>query len=202
MNSTPYNGTEGFVLGNGNKLHILSIGSSTLITNNKFALDLSNFLYIPSATTNFLLVQYLCIDNDVFLEFHSIFFFIKDQTTKKTLLQGKRDDGLYRLHGLMMPFSINFSPSNGYPSIHFSISSIPFSVFYNLFGHPTYEIVKSIGTNYQLCNSNKECGFCTHCQVGKSYNTSFYSFSYSEYSTICLLYLDIWTSPIVSCYGY
>lgn len=56
VNSIPHNGSEGVVLGNGNKLHILIISYNTLISNNKCALNLSNFLYTPFSTTNLLYV--------------------------------------------------------------------------------------------------------------------------------------------------
>ncbi|RVW96111.1 putative mitochondrial protein [Vitis vinifera] len=37
-----------------------------------------------------------CADNNTFFEFHPRFFFVKDQVTKKILLQGSLEHGLYR----------------------------------------------------------------------------------------------------------
>jgi hypothetical protein len=46
---------------------------------------------------NLVSVHHLATDNRAFLEFHPNFFFIKDQATKKTLLEAKCSGGLYPL---------------------------------------------------------------------------------------------------------
>ena len=42
-------------------------------------------------------VHKLCVDNKVVVELHANFFVVNDQVTKKTLIQGKIDNGLYKL---------------------------------------------------------------------------------------------------------
>ncbi|RVW83072.1 Retrovirus-related Pol polyprotein from transposon RE1 [Vitis vinifera] len=61
------------VIGNGNRLNISNIGHSTIL---------------------------LCTDNNVTVEFFTNGFVVKDQASKKTLLQGNLNYGLYKLSSL------------------------------------------------------------------------------------------------------
>jgi hypothetical protein len=44
-----------------------------------------------------LYVQKLCLDNNVYFEFHPFMFYVKDFNTNKVLLSGQSKDGLYAL---------------------------------------------------------------------------------------------------------
>lgn len=56
---------------------------------------LKYLLHVPSITKNPLCVSKFVLDNNVFFEFHSHFCFVKDQISKKLLLEGKLRNGLY-----------------------------------------------------------------------------------------------------------
>ncbi|RVW39002.1 Retrovirus-related Pol polyprotein from transposon RE1 [Vitis vinifera] len=51
-------------------------------------LFLKSVLHVPHLSTNLISVSKFCTDNAVFFEFHSSYFFVKDQVTKKILLKG------------------------------------------------------------------------------------------------------------------
>lgn len=56
---------------------------------------LKDLLHVPSITKNLLCVSKFALDNNVFFEFHSHSCFVKDQISKKVLLEGKLRNGLY-----------------------------------------------------------------------------------------------------------
>lgn len=61
------------------------------------SLHLKNILHVPNASKNLLSIHKLTLDNDVFLEIHPFFFFIKDQATRRVLFKGPCHGGLYPL---------------------------------------------------------------------------------------------------------
>jgi hypothetical protein len=81
-------------MANGEGMHISHIGHSSIQTPNR-ELHLKNNLHVPSATKNLVSIHKLAINNDAFLEFHPWHFLIKNWTTKKILLIGQCEGGLY-----------------------------------------------------------------------------------------------------------
>ena len=84
---TPYFDTDQVTIGNGKKLSISHIGHTKLTTTST-PLFLKNVLNSPSISHNLISVTKLCTDNKAFIEFYPTYFPVKDQVTKKTLLQG------------------------------------------------------------------------------------------------------------------
>lgn len=128
-----------------------------------------SFTFHTPATINLLYVQRLYVDNDVFLEFYSHSFFVKDQVTRNALFQGNGEDGLYRLNGLTIPSFVNSSSSDWFPAVHACVSSILLGVWYDILGHPSHDVVQHVVTNCQLSTSDKDFSFFTHFQVAKSH---------------------------------
>jgi hypothetical protein len=73
-------------------MEIDHIGSSTLHTPTS-NIHLNRILHVPKATKNLLSVHHLACDNNAFLEFHPRHFSIKEQGTRKTLLNGRCEGG-------------------------------------------------------------------------------------------------------------
>lgn len=66
--NSDYHGSEGVMVGNGNRLPILSIGSSSIhVFDSSFrsSLALNNMLYVPDITKNFLSISQFTLDNNV-----------------------------------------------------------------------------------------------------------------------------------------
>jgi hypothetical protein len=64
-------------------MNINHIGN-TIVSTPNCDLKLDNFLHVPSAKKNLVSVHRLAADNHAFLEFHPVFFLIKDQATRRT----------------------------------------------------------------------------------------------------------------------
>lgn len=58
-------------------------------------IHLNNILHVPHSTKNLLSIAKLAQDNNVIAKFNSDIVFVKDQATKKVLLQGAFKNGLY-----------------------------------------------------------------------------------------------------------
>nr|GEV50028.1 integrase, catalytic core [Tanacetum cinerariifolium] len=86
-NLKAYYGDDALHVGNGKGLPILHIGSSKVYPPQK-TFSLKNILYVPETSHNLLSVQKFCHDNDVFFEFHTSYFVVKDESTHTTLLTG------------------------------------------------------------------------------------------------------------------
>ena len=97
-----YHGGDQVHTANGSGMEIDQIGRSFVRTLNK-DLVLNNVLYVPQASKNLISVHKLARDNDAFFEFHPSYFLIKDQTTKKVLLRGWCEGGLYPLKSFRFP---------------------------------------------------------------------------------------------------
>jgi hypothetical protein len=77
-------------------MDINQIGHSTLHTPSR-DLVLKNILHVPQATKSLASVRHIAADSNVFIEFHPDYFLIKDQETKKAILRGPCEGGLYPL---------------------------------------------------------------------------------------------------------
>lgn len=74
-NASPYGSTEGIVVRNGNTLPISSVGFGFLYANDNSSLIVNHLLHIPCVVTYLFLVQKLCTDINVFVEFQFGSFF-------------------------------------------------------------------------------------------------------------------------------
>ena len=92
-----YNGHDTLHVGNGKGLPILHIGSSQLYSPYK-TFHLSQMLHVPEIKQNLLSVQKFFHDNNVYFEFHTSFFVVKDEITHTILLTGPSSCGLYSFH--------------------------------------------------------------------------------------------------------
>ena len=74
-------------MSNGKQIFILNVGTKSFPSTLK-VLHLKKVFHVLRLTTNLINVSKFCIDNVTFFEFHPKFFLVKDQVTKKSLLQG------------------------------------------------------------------------------------------------------------------
>lgn len=70
--------------------------SSTSLHSNKTYFSLYNVLHTLSLNANLIYVQKLCLENNVFIEFHTHYFCVKDNNTIKMIHQGMVDCGLFK----------------------------------------------------------------------------------------------------------
>lgn len=105
--ATKYNSEIKLTIGNGESIPICHTGSATL--NSSKPIFLKNIIHSPQISKNLISVSQLTAHNNKLVKFDSNFFFVKDKTTKKVLLQGRSKDGLYQLQQTHIP---SFQQSN------------------------------------------------------------------------------------------
>jgi hypothetical protein len=101
-----YSGAEQVHAANGSGMEIAHVGHGALRSPTR-QIHLKNVLHVPQSNKNLLFVHRLTNDNNVFLEFHPHHFAIKEEETRRTLLRGKAEGGLYPLRS-----SMNKPPTN------------------------------------------------------------------------------------------
>ena len=104
------------IVGNGKQIPMFNDGTKFFSSTLKI-FHLKVF-HVPYHTVNLISVFKFYADNDAFFEFHPKFFLVKDQVTKKVLLQGHLKNGLYE-----------FSPPPVSPPVAFFTSSLEILLF-------------------------------------------------------------------------
>ena len=111
MTKAEYYGSDQVHIGNGMDLSIKHVGQSIFSSPyTSKILSLKQLLHVPTITKNLLSVSKFAHDNDVFFEFHSHSCFVKDQTFKTVLLEGKLKNGLYVLDYTQINFNKQLQP--------------------------------------------------------------------------------------------
>ena len=149
---------------------------------------LKRVLHAPHLATNLVSVFQFCIDNNTFVEFHPQFFLVKEQVTKKVLLKGYLERGLYKF-----PTSFSSSIDCLFSSFNNSSSSNSSTeLWHSQLAHPAEDILKHALNN---CNTPYQCNklqICCACQYAKSHKLLF-SLSMSRAShLLALVHADIW----------
>ncbi|RVW59875.1 Retrovirus-related Pol polyprotein from transposon RE1 [Vitis vinifera] len=186
----PYMGNDKVIVGNGKHLRILHTGTTFFPSSSK-TFQLRQVLHVPDIATNLISVSQFCADNNTFFEFHPRFFFVKDQVTKKILLQGSLEHGLYRFPARFVPSPAAFVSSSYDRSSNLSLTTTT-TLWHSRLGHPADNILKHILTS---CNISHQChknNVCCACQFAKSHKLPF-NVSVSRAShPLALLHADLW----------
>ncbi|KAD6119461.1 hypothetical protein E3N88_10732 [Mikania micrantha] len=143
-NTEFYTGADNLHVGDGKGLPILHIGSKTFHSPSK-TFSLNKILHVPKIKQNLLSVQQFCLDNNVFFEFHSTFFAVKDKFSRTTLLTGPTTDGLY---------SFQLPQVQPIPKVAFSTARASSSTWHQRLGHPHQQLLRSMLSHYSLPVSN------------------------------------------------
>jgi histone deacetylase 1/2 len=161
-----YHGKDKIHMANGEGMHISHIGHSSIQTPNH-QIYLKNILHVPSATKNLLSFHKLAIDNDSFLEFHPWNFLIKDRATRKILLKGRCEGGLYPI--------VSSSSSSSTPKEVYVVTKPTVARWHSCLGHPSSLVVQQVLNKFYLPYSkpsNIET-ICDSCQKAKSHQLAY-----------------------------
>ncbi|MFS7953765.1 putative RNA-directed DNA polymerase [Helianthus anomalus] len=193
-NSEAYHGNDSLLVGNGNSLPIFHIGSSKIYSSNK-TFNLSGILHVPALKHNLLSVQKFCLDNDVYFEFHSAYFVVKDESTRTTLLTGPSEQGLY---------SIRLPQLKSLPKVAFTAVKASSSIWHQRLGHPHAQVFRSVVSHCSLPVSDKLLNnLCSSCQMGKSSKLHLPDSNFRSHNILDLIYCDVWgPSPSPSFDGH
>jgi hypothetical protein len=130
MMHEPYTCMDQIHTANGSGMKITRIGTSFIPTSGR-DLVLNKVLHVPSTHKNLISIHLFTLDNDTYIELHPFFFLIKDQNTRKVLLQGSCRGGLYPL-----------PPSTSkFWKLVFHAIKIPIDRWHSRLGHPSRYIV-------------------------------------------------------------
>jgi hypothetical protein len=148
-------------------------------------LILKDVLCVPSAHKNLVSVHRLAKDNKAYLEFHPSFFLIKDQTSKRVILRGRCEGGLYPLPA---------PDIKAHDKLVLRVQCPSSEVWHSRLGHPAFPIVRHIvqSRNLPYLAESKSQSVCDLCQRAKSYQLP-YGVSTSV-STVPfeLVFSDVW----------
>jgi histone deacetylase 1/2 len=160
-------------------MNINHIGKAVVSTPNG-NLKLNNVLHVPSAKKNLVSVHRLATDNHAFLEFHPNFFLIKDQATRRTLLEGKCRGGLYPL-----PESRREAHSAVNPST---------ARWHSRLGHLALSIVNRVISENKLpcVREARQDTVCDACQQAKSHQLPYPKSSSVSQFPFDLIFSDVW----------
>ena len=152
LNVWPYKGRDQAIVSNGKQIFILNVGTKSFPSTLK-VLHLKKAFHVLRRTTNLINVSKFCTDNDTFFEFRPKFFLVKDQVTKKALLQGHLKYGLYEFSPQFISPLITFFTSSSIqiskPSHHMA------EIWHSHLGYPIDVVLKII-----LTNCNPKCLLC------------------------------------------
>jgi histone deacetylase 1/2 len=175
-----YNGNDQVHTASGAGMDIHHIGSSILHSHDR-AIHIKNVLHVPKAHKNLCSINRLARDNDCFLEFHPDNFFIKDRTTKKTVLEGKCERGLY-------PLRVDHNKQA------LGITKASSSIWHHRLGHPSSQVVHHVLDHNKIPfvkDLNKHV-VCDACQKGKMHQLPYSKSSSVSLNPLELVFYDVW----------
>ena len=143
---------------NGTGLPIRSTGASLLYSHIS-SFVLKNLLHVSDITKNFLSVSQFTADNKVLLEFHPDSCFIKDLSTRKTLLRGQLKDGMYVIYLGNHNFTVSLQAlldKRAYSSI-----------WHERLGHPSTKVISSVLSQHRLSFFTDRAGILSASPVSK-----------------------------------
>jgi histone deacetylase 1/2 len=154
-----YKGNDQVQVANGTHIPISHVGE-TFISGPRYSLHLKNVLLTPRISKNLVPANKLANDNNYFLELHPSSLFVKDLTTRTTLLHGKAKDGMYPVP---TPSSIRQAHHQAH---HVSTSK---ELWHRRLGHPASPIIQAILHSNKLAFSPSK-NTAMHV-IGKSSST-------------------------------
>jgi len=190
-----YSGDQQIHAANGTGMDIAHIGHALCHTPSRDLL-LKNVLHVPQTSKNLISIHRLTADNNAYLEFHPDVFFVKDQVSKKVLLQGRSRGGLYPLP------ATSFKPKNKNAFSASSSSKPSMERWHDRLGHPSSRVVQEVVVKNKLPVLDKLSldSVCDSCQRAKSHQLPYPSSSSESSAPLALIFSDVW-GPACDSFG-
>ncbi|KAJ0962959.1 hypothetical protein J5N97_028081 [Dioscorea zingiberensis] len=187
-----YTGFDQVQVASGSGLSITHVGHYKIHTPTQ-SLLLKNVLCVPHITKNLLSVHKFAKDNNVFFEFHPDYFLVKDQASKKSLLHGRCEGGLYPI-----------TPAHIAQLKTALISEKPSQdQWHRRLGHPSHSVVQTVLHSHKLPFSvDKTVHVCDACQQAKSHQLPYSTSTHMSSSPLELVFSDVWGPASHSVGGY
>jgi hypothetical protein len=146
-------------------------------------LALHNILHMPDISKNLLSAHKFSCDNDVFFECHLWHFFVKDQQSRKALLEGRCEPSLY-------PIKSSDASSLHHALLSHSTSRVQ---WHARLCHPSNQIVHSIlRLNNILFANESSLPICNACQLAKSHQLPYTTSLHHLIAPLELIFFDVW----------
>jgi hypothetical protein len=187
-----YNGTNQVQDANGIGLKISHVGHSLLPGSSRL-LHLNHVLYVPSINKNLCFVHKLTYDNNAFMELHPHSFYLKDQISKRVLLQGRSRGGLY-------PIPIRSWRSSS--PVALAATRVISEVWHRRLGHPSQAIVSSVMNKLCVKCQSHDSSVCSACQQAKSHQLPFNDSTRVSTEPLQWVHSDVWGPAIKYVNGY
>jgi histone deacetylase 1/2 len=176
LQKSDYDGADHVQIGNGQGLQISKSGSSIIYTPSS-TFVLNHVLLVPEIRKNLLSIHQFCVDNNVYFEFHSFYFLVKDYSGK-VLHRGYLHDGLYQ-----------FTHKSSLPQ---ALSSVR-SEWHRRLGHASNPVLNKVLTSLSFpVEKNKTSHVCPECQMAKSHSLPFKKSNSVSLHPLDLIFTDVW----------
>ncbi|PKU60409.1 Retrovirus-related Pol polyprotein from transposon TNT 1-94 [Dendrobium catenatum] len=178
--STPYQGSDGIMVGDGRSVSIANSGVGLLPTPLR-KLTMSQILHTPELYYNLISISKLIQDNDISITFDSQGFMMKDLKTQQVLLRGPCTDGLYPI----------ITTQSASLSTALSATTNSANCWHHRLGHPNQRVTHLISN----CNPHlkiKDCISCSSCSKAKSHKLVFELSNNRRNDILELIHSDIW----------
>jgi hypothetical protein len=188
---SPYNslsGSDDVAMGNDTGLSIQSTGSMSFHTP-KSSFHLSKVLHRPQAYANLLSINQFCRDNDCFFLLNGSHYFVNDNRTGITLLEGWSEGGLYPLH--LQSFLVNKQHAL---TAFLGVKTFA-AVWHYCLGHASQLVISHLFQQFSLPVSGFKHldGVCEPCQLGKSKQLPFQPSPRISLCPLDLIHSDVWS---------
>jgi hypothetical protein len=162
-------------------VEISQIGHSIVHTPKK-DLHLNKVLYVPEESKHLVSVHRLIRITTSLWNFTQIFF-VKDRATKKPLLQGMCERGLY--------------PPRAFPSKNksaFALDKVSSTRWHSRLGHPSSAVVRQVlsKNNLSFGNEFNKNVVCDVCQKGKHHQLPYPKSISRSFNPLDLVFSDVW----------
>ena len=160
----------------------MHIGHSSINTATR-PLALRKILHLPEIAKHLLSVHKFTRDNDVFFEYHPWHFSIKDRRSRRSLLDGQCNLGLYPIK------------TSDLPALKHALTarSTSYSQWHARLEHPSPQVVRSIlHLNKIPCPRDSLSSVCNACQIAKSHQLPYTSSVHRSSSPLELIFSDVW----------
>ena len=178
-----YDGTNEVILGDGSDLAVSHIGSLALHSPHR-TFTFRDTLYVLNLCKNLISVHHLTKQNNVFVEFHSFYFLVKNKISGAILLKGACNNGIYT-------FLESIVASKKVANVHERTS---IDGWHKRLGHPSIKIVHHLVKNFSLSISSTKTlsSLCHSCSINKAHQQPFRVNSLQSHEPFELIYTDVW----------
>uniref|UniRef100_A0A8R7QX45 GAG-pre-integrase domain-containing protein n=1 Tax=Triticum urartu TaxID=4572 RepID=A0A8R7QX45_TRIUA len=178
-----YHGGDQVHTTSGAGMDITHIGNSIVKTPQKF-FRLNNVLHIPHASKNLVSVHRFTLDNNVLIIFYPYSFVIKDLATRRVILRGRCEGGLY-------PITSSSSSSESNKQA-WSVTKPSSEKWHQRLGHPSSVIVQHVIRKNKLPFVSSIESVCDACQQAKSHQLPYPISTSVSTAPLQLIFSDVW----------